>query len=256
MTPSVETLAVGERNVAARAGVAVSRRRERMFYTGMAAAFVATVFAGFARTYYLRPFYDPRPLVTVLHLHGLVFTSWVVLFVVQTALVAKRRTDVHRLLGVAGGALAALMVVVGVTTGLVRARGFDVPPGTPSPLVFLTVPLGDMLVFACLVCAGFYFRRRLDVHKRLMLLATIAIMPAAVARLPFELMRTASLLTSFLLSDLFIVPCLLYDLLTRGRLHRATVAGGLLIVVSHALREPVGHTRAWLAFAEWATQWF
>src|ERR1044071_9515795 len=101
----METVAVAERNVAARAGVA-GRRRERLFYTGMSAAFVVTVFAGFARTYYLRPFFDARPLVTVLHLHGLVFTSWILLLVVQTALVAKRRTDVHRRLGVAGGGLA------------------------------------------------------------------------------------------------------------------------------------------------------
>ncbi|HEV7893955.1 MAG TPA: hypothetical protein VGP08_25290 [Pyrinomonadaceae bacterium] len=251
----METLAVAERNVAARAGGA-GRRRERLFYAGMAAAFVFTVFAGFARTYYLRPFFDSKPLVTVLHLHGLVFTSWIVLFVVQTALVAKRRTDVHRRLGVAGAALAALMVLVGVTTALIRAKVADVPPGAPSPLVFLTVPLGDMLVFACLVGAGFYFRRRTDTHKRLMLLATIAVIPAAVARLPFAFMQTASVLTAFLLSDLFIIPCLLYDLLTRGRFHRATVAGGLLLVVSHVLREPVGHTQAWLAFATWATQWF
>jgi hypothetical protein len=251
----METLAVAERSAAARAGVA-GRGRERLFYTGMSVAFIVTVFAGFARTYYLRPYFDSKPLVTVLHLHGLVFTSWIVLFVVQTALVAKRRTDVHRRLGVAGAALAGLMLLVGVTTGLVRAKVADAPPGAPSPLVFLTVPLGDMLVFACLVGAGFYFRRRTDTHKRLMLLATIAVIPAAVARLPFAFMQTASVLTAFLVSDLFIIPCLLYDLFTRGRFHRATVAGGLLLVVSHVLREPVGHTRAWLAFAAWATQWF
>jgi hypothetical protein len=252
----METLVVEKRSAAARAAAVGGRRRERLFYTGMAVVFAFTVFAGFARTYYLRPYFDARPLVTILHLHGLVFTSWIVLFVAQVALVAKRRTDVHRRLGVVGAALAALMVAVGVTTGLVRAKVFDVPPGSPSPLVFLTVPLGDMLVFAILVGAGFYFRRRTDTHKRLMLLATISIMPAAVSRLPFDFMRTAGLLTVFGLSDLFIIPCLLYDLFTRGRFHRATVTGGLLIVVSHALREPVGNTQAWLAFAAWATQWF
>ena len=251
----MKTLAVAEGSVAARTGV-VDRRRERLFYTGMAVAFAFTIFAGFARTYYLRPYFDQRPLITLLRLHGVVFTSWIALLIVQTTLVAARRTALHRRLGIVGVVLAALMIVVGVTTGLVRAKGFDVPPGTPSPLVFLTVPLGDMLVFAILVGAGFYFRRRTDVHKRLMLLATIAILPAAVARIPFEFMKTASALTSFLVSDLFIIPCLLHDIFTRGRFHRATILGGLLIVVSHLLREPVGNTQAWLAFATWLTQWF
>src|ERR1043165_125557 len=181
----METLTVEKSAAAVRARV-VNRRHERVFYTGMAVAFAVPVFAGFARTYYLRPDCDSRPLISLLRLHGFVFTSWIMLFVVQTALIAKRRTDLHRSLGVAVCVLAAVMVLVGVTTGLVRAKGADVPPGTPSPLVFLTVPLGDMLTFACLVGAGFYFRRRTDVHKRLMLLATISILPAAVARLPFE----------------------------------------------------------------------
>ena len=73
----------------------------------MAAAFAVTVFAGFARTYYLRPFFESKPLVSILHLHGLVFTSWVVLFVVQTALVAKRRTGVHRLFALSARARRA-----------------------------------------------------------------------------------------------------------------------------------------------------
>jgi hypothetical protein len=251
----VETLAVAERKVAARAGVA-GRRRERLFYTGMAVAFVVTVFAGFARTYYLRPFFESKPLVTLLRLHGLVFTTWILLFVVQTALVAKRRTDVHRRLGVAGAALAGLMILVGVTTALVRAKVVELPPGAPSPLAFLTIPLGDMLVFACLVGAGFYFRRRADTHKRLMLLATIAILPAAVARIPLDFIQRGGPLAFFGVSDLFILPCILYDLFTRGRPHRATVLGGLLIVVSHPLRLLVGNTHAWLAFAAWLTQWF
>ena len=251
----MKPLAVGERGVAAGAGV-VGRRRERWFYTCMSVAMVVTVFAGFARTYYLRPYFDARPLITLLHLHGLVFTSWLVLLVTQTALVAKRRVDVHRRLGVAGALLALLMVLVGTTTALVRAKVVELPPGSPSPLAFLTIPLGDMLVFACLVGAGFYFRRRADAHKRLMLLATIAILPAAVARLPFDFIQQGGPPAFFGVSDLFIVPCLLYDIYTRGRLQPATVAGGLLIVVSQPLRLLVGNTQAWLAFAAWLTSWF
>ena len=250
----MKTLAVVEGSVAARAGVA-GRRRERLFYTGMAVAFALTVFAGFARTYYLRPYFDQRPLIALLRLHGVVFTSWIVLLLTQTALVAARRTALHRRLGIAGAALAGLMVVVGVTTAIIRAKVIEVPPGSPSPLAFLTIPLGDMLVFAILVGAGFYLRRRADAHKRLMLLATIAILPAAVARLPFDFIQQGGPLAFFGLSDLFIAPILLYDLLTRGRFQRATVIGGALIVVSHPLRLIVGNTQAWLAFADWLTRW-
>ena len=249
----MKTLTV-EKRVAAEAARG-GRRRERLFYTGMAVAVVLTVFAGFARTYYLRPYFGTPALTPLLHLHGVVFTSWLVLLLAQTTLVAANRTDIHRRLGMAGALLAALMVVVGSATAVIRAKEGAAPAGAPSPLAFLTIPLGDMLVFAILVGAGFYFRRRGDVHKRLMLLATIAILPAATARLPFAFIQQAGPLAFFGLADLFIVACLVYDLVARRRLHRATVWGGLLIVVSHPLRLLVGGTRAWLSFAEWLTGW-
>ena len=250
----MKSLTVGEQGSAAHAGIS-SRRRERLFYTGMAVAFVITVFAGFARTYYLRPYFGTPSLTPLLHLHGVVFTSWLALLLTQTALVAANRTRIHRRLGVAGAVLAVLMVVIGTATAVIRAKIVEVPPDAPSPLIFLTIPLGDMLVFALLVGAGFYFRRRVDVHKRLMLLATISILPAATARLPFAFIQQVGPLAFFGLADLFIVVCLLYDLVARGRFHRATVWGGLLIVVSHPLRLVIGHTQAWLAFATWLTQW-
>jgi hypothetical protein len=250
----MEPVTVGKSRVTGHAGVA-GRRRERVFYTGMAVAFIITVFAGFARTYYLRPYFGTPPLTPLLHLHGVVFTSWLVLFVVQATLVAARRVNVHRRLGIVGAAVAVLMVLIGSATAIIRAKLVEVPPGGPSPLVFLTIPLGDMLVFASLVGAGFYFRRRGDVHKRLMLLATISILPAATARLPFAFIQQVGPLAFFGLADLFIVPCLIYDLAARGRVHRATAWGGLLIVASQPLRLLIGGTHAWLSFADWLTRW-
>jgi hypothetical protein len=234
---------------------ATGRRRERLFFTGMAVAFAITVLAGFSRTYYLRPYFNTSGLPLLLHFHGLIFSSWLALLVTQTSLVAAKRTDIHRRLGIAGSVLAVMVVVIGSFTAVFRAKIVEVPPGVASPLIFLTIPLGDMLVFAILVGAGFYFRRRVDVHKRLMLLATIAILPAATARLPFAFIQEVGPLAFFGLADLFIVPCLIYDLVARGRPHRATVLGGLLIVVSHPLRLMIGNTGAWLAFANWLTQW-
>lgn len=249
----METVAVGQKAAPLNTS-AVNRRRERLFYTGMSVAFLLVVFAGFARSYYLKPYFGTPPALTpLLHLHGLIFSSWILLLLAQTALVAAQRTHIHRRLGWGGAVLAALMIVVGSTTAVVRAKIVEVPPGSPSPLVFLAIPLGDMLVFALLVGAGFYYRRRADVHKRLLLLATIAVLPAAVARLPFDFIQQSGPLAFFGLPDLFILFILVYDLIARGRPHRATIWGGLLVVVSHVLRLPVGHTQAWLSFATWLT---
>ena len=220
----------------------------------MAVALVITVFAGFSRTFYLRPMFHPEPLMPLLYVHGFIFTLWIALLLTQTTLIATQRTRTHMRLGIAGMLLASLMIVIGTVTAIVRAKGASPIPGV-NPLSFLTIPLGDMLVFMILVGSAFYFRRRLEIHKRLMLLATIAILPAAVARLPFAFIQQYGPLAFFGLSDLFIVPCLLYDISTRGRPHRATVLGGALIVLSHPLRLIVGTTHAWLAFATWLTRW-
>ena len=230
-----------------------SRRREHLFYSAMAVAIVITVFAGFAPSYYLKSYFGRPPLSPMLHLHGIVFSSWLILFIIQTSLVAANRTRIHRRLGIAGAVIAVLMVVIGTATAIIRAKQGAAPPGIP-PLAFLTVPLFDMLVFPSLIGAGFYFRRRVDVHKRLMLLATIAILPAAVARLPFAFIQQNGPLAFFGLADLFIIPCIVYDFISRGRIHRATVLGGLLIVASQPLRLMIAGTQTWLSFASWLTQ--
>ena len=229
------------------------RRRERLFYIGMAVAFLITVFAGFSRSYFLNTHFGTPPLSLLLHVHGLVFTSWTLLFLAQTTLVAARRTDIHRRLGVLGGVLAVLVLIVGTVTAIIRVKGGSAPvPGVP-PLAFLAIPLFDMVVFAILIGAGLYYRHRADVHKRLMTLATIGLMSAPIARLPFALLK-AGPPAFFGLTDLFIVVLLVYDLATRRRVHPATVWGGLLIVASQPLRLMISGTPAWMAFADWLTR--
>jgi hypothetical protein len=232
-----------------------SKTTERMFYSGMAFAILAVVFAGFSRTWFLRPhFPQVQALIPLLVVHGLIFSSWIALFIVQTTLIATRRTRTHMRLGIAGGIIAVAMVIVGTLTALIRAKGPSPIPGV-NPLSFLTIPLADMIIFPLFVGAAFYFRRKVDTHKRLMLLATIAILPAAVARLPFDFVAQGGPPVFFGLADLFLVPCLIFDFITRGRPHRATLLGALLIVISQPLRLMIGGTSAWLAIAGWLTHW-
>lgn len=231
----------------------VARRNiERRLYTVAALTALLIVFAGFARTYYLKLAFGTPPLTGLQQLHGLVMSSWFVLFLVQVRLVAGGRTDLHRRLGVLGAVIAVSVLVVGIATAITGAR-LGHTPG-PPPLAFLIVPFGDMTVFALLVGAGLWFRRRSDVHKRLMLLSCVGILTAAIARIPVEPFHGAGIPAFFLTTIAIVIACVAYDTIRNGRLHPAFGWGALLIVVSWPLRLALSGTSAWLAFAAWVTQ--
>jgi uncharacterized membrane protein YozB (DUF420 family) len=227
---------------------------ERLFFTGMAITMLVVVFAGFARSFYLRSMFPEwhRPAESVFYVHGTVFSAWVILLITQASLVMTGRRDVHRKLGVAGAVLAALMVVLGTVAALVAARrptGFvDVPV---PPLQFLAIPLFALAQFALFAGLAIAWRRDLQAHKRLMLLATIMLCGAAVARLP--LVSNWGPLGYFGVTDLLLVPLIVWDLRTRGRLHPVTLWGGLLIIALEPLQLMLSGTEGWIAFARWAT---
>ena len=156
------------------------RRRGRWFFTGIAAAAGATVLVGFARTYYIKQIFAAPSLPPLFHLHGALFTAWMLLFIIQACLVATRRTWVHRRLGIVGGLLVMPMVASGISVAITAARGegpvssavargefVQALPDLP-PLVAMVIPLTSVLLFAMFAGAGLVYRRQPDVHKRLM----------------------------------------------------------------------------------------
>jgi len=226
----------------------------RRFYVGMALAMLVTVLVGFSRSFFLRPLFPdwPAPSETIFYVHGAVFTAWILLLVAQTSMVAGGRTDVHRRIGPFGVALAIAMVVLGTLGALIAARRPTGYTGIPiPPLQFLAIPIFDIVLFALFVGLAVALRRNAESHKRLMLLATINLVTAAVARWPRVL--EAGPIAFFGLTDLFLVALAIWDFRTRGRLHPATLWGGLLIIVCQPLRLVVMGTQPWLAFARWAT---
>src|SRR5216684_1818992 len=113
------------------------------------------------------------------------------------------------------------------------------------------------VVAASLVFAGFartYYRRQPQTHKRLMLVATFALLPAAVGRLPLAFIQNGGELVTFGVNDLFLLACIAYDTLAHRRLHPAYLWAGSLLIVSHPARMALGGTSAWLAFAHWLTR--
>jgi hypothetical protein len=183
----------------------------------------------------------------IVHIHGIVMTAWVLLFIVQVTLVARRQTKLHQRLGILGAGLAALVFVVGILTALyAAARGAS--PGPPA-LSFLIIPLGDMVIFAILIGAALYYRRRLDIHKRLMLLAAINLTVPAIARIPLSFITNGGPLAFFGLADLCLLVFVGFDTVRHRRLHPAFLWGSLLIIVFQPVRILLAGTNVWLSFA-------
>ena len=226
----------------------LSWRADRVFYTSMSIAVVGAVFAGFARTYYLRASFQPTPLPLYLEIHGFAFTTWVGLFVAQTTLVAAGRTDIHRRLGWAGAGLAVLMVGAALGAAVFSGHREVLAGHADQARRFLTVPIFSMLVFPILVASAVYYRRYPETHKRLMLLATLSIIDAAVARWPIAWVAT-TWWAYYALTDVFVALAIGYDIVARRHVHAAYIWGGLLIVSAQAVRELIGPTALWHAFA-------
>ena len=238
--------------------VRAATRYDRVFYGGMGVLLAAIAFAGFAPTFYLRSWFGAPPtvsgtteLTTLAKIHGAVFTSWMVLFLVQTSLIASRRVAVHRRLGVAGVALAAVMIVVGAMTAIAAAGRGAAPPGAES-LQFLVVPMFDLVLFATFVTAAVLRRRDKETHKRLMLLAYISIIAAGVARLPGLLPYGPLLFFGIGYGLSLLGP--VYDQWSRGKIHRVYYWGIPLLLISVPGRLMLSTTGAWRSFAEFLTR--
>ena len=157
------------------------RQTDRVFFTGMAVLLAIAVLIGFSPSYFLRSATLPA-LTPLYHLHGALFTAWMALFITQTSLVAGYRTDVHRRLGVAGVVLAACVFVAGIAVSIETLRRGAGGRTDSDPRYFLAIPIADIVAFGVLVTSAIVLRRRLAAHKRLMLLATISLVTAAVGR--------------------------------------------------------------------------
>lgn len=228
----------------ARSDALASPRSARWFCVTIAVAVLITVFVGFAPSFYLRPATKPALTLRVIA-HGALFSSWVVLFLVQTGLAATRRVRRHRQVGIASACVAAVMVTTGPFMAIALARR-----GAPSsdPLGFMFVILVDLFLFGVFVGAGIGYRRRSDVHKRLMLLATISVLPPAISRWPIAVLHPPVIAAVLVL---FLAFAVVHDVWTARRVHPVTLWGGILLVASIPLRFAIAQSATWHRVASW-----
>ena len=225
------------------------RRYDHLFFSSAALLMLVAVFVGFAPSYYLAGVFRAQLPSPIIHVHGAVFSLWILLLVTQTSLVAAGRVDLHRPLGIAAFLVACLMVVLGVMAATVTLRS-DRLLLSKQLLGFYVVPLSDMLVFATLIYFGFRARRNVAEHKRLMYLATAALLANPVARWPLAFIQRSSFRAS-LVSDVFLVALVIYDVWSTRRVHRATKWAGVFLLFVQFARPLAGRTETWQSFAGW-----
>jgi hypothetical protein len=227
------------------------QREDRIFFTGMGLAVAVLVFAGFARTYFLSHWFSPPArmphMTALLHVHAIVFTLWILLGVVQPALIAGNRHVLHQRLGLFGAGLAFLVWLLGnVVSALAMNVGYR---GVGDPYAFYAVTFFSMQAFGIIVLLGIAKHRNAEAHKRLMLLSSAAILEAAFGRLPLHIVEQAAPLSFYVGSEAIILAGIVYDRVSRGRVHRVWLLGGGALVASQMLRLAVMQTAPWLAFA-------
>src|SRR5487761_222306 len=228
------------------------------FYTWVAVGVFLIVFAGFVRTYYLKILFGTRALPLLLHLHGLIFTLWFVLFFVQARLIARHRVDVHRRLGIFGAVLAPLGACVAIAVAFhAGRRSYLANPASLTVLSVrpLAVDFGSSLTFALLVAAALYFRRRGDIHKRLMVVASCGLLLPGVGRLleriPLHFLHAGGVWEMVGFTEITPVVCILYDTFKHRRLHPGFAWGGLVLLSSLPTFMVIGSTHVWLNFTRW-----
>lgn len=220
------------------------------FYTGMTLLMAFFVFGGFGMTY-LGPLstggFPPAPLVV--HLHGLVYFSWMILLVVQPLLVNVRNVALHRSVGTFGIALATLVMAMGLLITLLGSTGGRENPGGNY---FDGIYLGLMAVtgFGLLFTLAMRNVRRPEIHKRLILLAMLPILPPGIHRLymvPFGI-SYFPVLPMYLTLDAMALAILVHEWRSNARISAYTWIGVAWIGVQQLAHYPVTHAE-WFASA-------
>lgn len=208
-----------------------SRAWTRRFYIGITVVLMAMVIQGFWPSYFgplLRGGVE-RP--WIVHLHGAVFAGWMLLLLTQVSLIAAGRVRHHRRLGAFGIAYGVLVLGLGLVVSIaapvlhVRAGEWTVDRAAG----FLILPLIDMVLFAGLFGAAVAYRTRPEIHKRLILAATVALAFAAVARMAFV---SPVVLLLVWLSPM--LAAMAFDVFSNGSVHRVHVVSVVVMTAAFA----------------------
>ena len=237
---------------------AIASSRAHYFYFYMALSCMAVAFLGFAPTYWLPLATGSFPSMPVIHFHGMLFFVWTIYFAFQTWLAASGQVARHRTIGMIGVSLATAMTIFGFFATVDAMKRSAALGLADAGIAFAIVPLTGILFFAVVVALAIANIRRPETHKRLMLLAAISILDAAVARWFLTFLAPPGppgpppvpvTIAPALVACLLLVAAIIFDWRTRGRPHPAYIYGGAALIAVKLLNWPISVTPAWHSFA-------
>jgi hypothetical protein len=226
---------------------------ERWFFPGMAVLMIAVAVAGFAPSI-VDPARRLAPLSPLVAVHGILFLSWLILFFLQTMLIATRHVSLHRSMGIVAIVLLCVLVPLSyeVTVQMVR-RGYDLSGDQMTrtdPFFGSIFNFFAVIEFPLLARAALAYRCRKEVHKRLMLFANLMLMVPAITHF-FGHIGWLSPLTILGSLALLMLSAVVGDYLAAGRIHPLTVTLAVLLFLFQPIQAIVGGTTAWHHFAAW-----
>jgi len=228
----------------------------RRLYVGLAVLAIAIAAVGFWPSYFGPMVAGTADKTPIVHLHAAVYVGWLALFLTQTLLAATGRIAAHMKLGRIAMGYGVLVIVVGVLTALarfaLRVRAGEVADGGAQ----LLGPLLDMLVFAPAFAAAIYYRRKPELHKRLMILATTSLLIAAAARMQFLAALPARFLWVYLIWTAPLVLAMAHDFWRQRKIHPVYWVGLIVLVLEGPLgRRPAGQGEMWQNVSAWLATW-
>ena len=224
--------------------VPVGATSRRVLYMGLSVLMALIAIVGFWPLYF-------GPLVVgtlvqplLIHIHATVFTGWLVLFFLQAYLAATKRIQLHMTLGRLGIWYGLLLIVVGLTTGVLRAAG--APPAGALQLLYVSV--ADMVMFGGFFGAAIWFRKKPRVHRPAMVVAATALLVAAVGRMTFLPPNNAIRLAIW---SLPILIAMAFEFRKTGRVHPVYFLGLGVFAIRRYSVPVIIATDAWRSFARW-----
>ena len=205
----------------------------------------ALVFVGFWPSYYGPLTHGAAHAPLILHVHGVIFIGWMALLIVQVSLAARGRIRAHRALGKIGIGYGVVLWIMGLIVSFV-APVLHVNRGEwtiDEAATFLPIPFGDMVLFGSFFATAVANRARPEIHKRFILLATIAVVFAAAFRLQAAGVPLPAAIAVWYSP---LVLAMVYDLRQRGRVHAVYWIGAAAMAFA-LLRLPFGETELWLS---------